>query len=104
MEETPGHTHTALCYGTWELTCELTEHTHTDECREAEIPLPDEEPAYICNAEEHIHDADSCYTDGELTCQVEEHIHTEECLKPEDLPENEHSAVYGSISELPPRK
>lgn len=25
-----GHTHTALCYGTWELTCGLEEHTHTE--------------------------------------------------------------------------
>lgn len=26
------HTHTALCYGTWELTCGMEEHTHTLEC------------------------------------------------------------------------
>lgn len=26
------HEHTALCYGTWELTCGLQEHTHTEAC------------------------------------------------------------------------
>ena len=26
------HIHTALCYGTWELTCGLEEHVHTTEC------------------------------------------------------------------------
>ena len=26
------HSHTALCYGTWELTCGLEEHVHTIEC------------------------------------------------------------------------
>ena len=26
------HVHTALCYGTWELTCGLEEHIHTAEC------------------------------------------------------------------------
>ena len=26
------HSHTALCYGTWELTCGLEEHIHTAEC------------------------------------------------------------------------
>ncbi len=33
-EETPGHTHTALCYGTWELICGKEEHTHTEVCRQ----------------------------------------------------------------------
>ncbi len=26
------HQHTALCYGTWKLTCGLEEHTHTSDC------------------------------------------------------------------------
>ena len=28
----PDHVHTALCYGTWELTCGMEEHTHTESC------------------------------------------------------------------------
>ena len=32
LEENENHTHTALCYGTWELTCELQEHTHDLAC------------------------------------------------------------------------
>lgn len=28
--------HTALCYGTWELTCDMEEHTHTEACIAAE--------------------------------------------------------------------
>ena len=26
------HSHTALCYGTWELSCGLEEHTHSEKC------------------------------------------------------------------------
>lgn len=32
VEETPGHQHTERCYGTWELTCGMTEHIHDEEC------------------------------------------------------------------------
>ena len=32
----PDHVHTALCYGTWELTCGMEEHTHSEECQGAE--------------------------------------------------------------------
>ena len=32
----PGHVHTAICYGTWELTCGMEEHTHSEECQGAE--------------------------------------------------------------------
>lgn len=32
LEESEGHRHSGLCYGTWELTCDLEEHTHTDAC------------------------------------------------------------------------
>lgn len=36
LPEDEKHTHTALCYGTWELTCDMEEHTHTAECSTAE--------------------------------------------------------------------
>lgn len=32
LPEDENHTHTALCYGTWELTCGMEEHTHTSAC------------------------------------------------------------------------
>ena len=32
LPEDEKHTHTALCYGTWELTCDMEEHTHTEAC------------------------------------------------------------------------
>lgn len=32
LPEDENHTHGPLCYGTWELTCGLEEHTHTAEC------------------------------------------------------------------------
>lgn len=32
QEESGGHHHGSRCYGTWELTCNLEEHTHSPEC------------------------------------------------------------------------
>ena len=32
LEESAGHQHSPLCYGTWELVCGLEEHTHTLAC------------------------------------------------------------------------
>ena len=32
LEESAGHQHSPLCYGTWELNCGLEEHTHTLAC------------------------------------------------------------------------
>ena len=32
LEESQGHRHTELCYGTWLLVCEQPEHTHTAAC------------------------------------------------------------------------
>ena len=32
LPEDENHTHSALCYGTWVLTCELEEHIHTEDC------------------------------------------------------------------------
>lgn len=34
----PEHIHTDLCYGTWELTCGMEEHTHSDSCFQSEAP------------------------------------------------------------------
>ena len=33
LPEDENHTHTALCYGIWELTCGMEEHTHSEECQ-----------------------------------------------------------------------
>ena len=33
LSEGSGHTHGPLCYGTWELTCGMEEHTHSLECQ-----------------------------------------------------------------------
>lgn len=32
LEETEGHRHGPMCYGVWELTCGLEEHTHSEDC------------------------------------------------------------------------
>ena len=32
LPEDENHTHTALCYGTWELVCDKEEHTHDENC------------------------------------------------------------------------
>lgn len=36
LPEDENHTHSALCYGTWELSCGLEEHTHSEKCIAAE--------------------------------------------------------------------
>lgn len=45
IEESTGHQHSALCYGTWELTCGMEEHVHSETCMPAgtedEIPTED---------------------------------------------------------------
>lgn len=33
LAEDENHTHSALCYGTWELTCGMEEHTHDEACQ-----------------------------------------------------------------------
>lgn len=46
----PDHEHTALCYGTWVLTCDKPEHTHTDACyaaQDEDEPAADEETEEI---------------------------------------------------------
>ncbi|MGN0974363.1 MAG: SpaA isopeptide-forming pilin-related protein [Gemmiger sp.] len=35
LPEDENHTHGPMCYGTWELTCGMEEHTHTGECQPA---------------------------------------------------------------------
>lgn len=45
-EQTEAHTHTAMCYGTWELVCGLSEHTHSEECQPAS-ELTEEEQAQV---------------------------------------------------------
>ena len=41
----PEHVHSPLCYGSWVLTCELEEHTHTEECGgESSATEPEETP------------------------------------------------------------
>lgn len=32
IEESAGHQHSALCYGTWKLTCGMEEHIHSETC------------------------------------------------------------------------
>lgn len=44
MEESEGHRHGTLCYGTWILTCHLEEHVHDSSCF-AETALEETEPA-----------------------------------------------------------
>ncbi len=87
------------------LDCELTEHTHTEECYMTEMVTP--EPQIVCGLEEeeaHTHDEscygestvvcgleeqdahthdENCYIDGELVCETDEtegHVHIEDCF------------------------
>ena len=36
-----GHVHTDMCYGTWELTCGMEEHSHSEECQGTDTPAED---------------------------------------------------------------
>ena len=36
LPEDENHTHSALCYGTWKLSCGIEEHTHSEKCIAAE--------------------------------------------------------------------
>ena len=78
LPEDETHTHTALCYGTWKLTCGMEEHTHSEACTATEP----EEPVF-CGKEPHTH-GDTCWNEqGELTCTLEEHTHSEACTATE---------------------
>ena len=79
-EENPGHQHGQRCYGTWELTCGLEEHTHTAECQPGETE-PTEEIVYTCGKEEHTHGEECRDEDGNLICEKEEHTHSEACTQ-----------------------
>ena len=39
LPEDENHTHGPLCYGNWELTCGMEEHTHSEECQGTEEAL-----------------------------------------------------------------
>ena len=39
LPEDENHTHGPLCYGNWELTCGMEEHTHSEECQSTEEAL-----------------------------------------------------------------
>lgn len=54
LPEDEKHTHTALCYGTWELTCDMEEHTHTAECSTAEETETTEETEETTEPEEEM--------------------------------------------------
>ena len=54
LPEDEKHTHTALCYGTWELTCDMEEHTHTEECSAAEETEATEETEETTEPEEEM--------------------------------------------------
>lgn len=94
LPEDENHTHTALCYGTWELTCGLEEHTHSEACQPAE---PEQEPVYNCGKEAHTH-SETCYDEvGALICGLEEHTHSEAC-QPAELTEEEQAQVEEVIA------
>lgn len=66
------HEHGPRCYGSWELICQLAEHTHDETCSPSHI-------TYLCGKVQHLHDA-SCQNEaGELICGKEEHEHTLLC-------------------------
>ena len=77
LPEDEKHTHTALCYGTWELTCDMEEHTHTEECSTAEETEATEETEETESAE------------PETVEEIEEFEETIE--EPEEEPEPEPS-------------
>ena len=54
LPEDEKHTHTALCYGTWELTCDMEEHTHTAECSTEEETEATEEAEETTEPEEEM--------------------------------------------------
>lgn len=54
LPEDEKHTHTALCYGTWELTCDMEEHTHMEECSTAEETEATEETEEATEPEEEM--------------------------------------------------
>lgn len=86
LEETSGHHHGQRCYGTWELTCGMDEHTHSSECQHPETEPTEsagstEEIVYFCDKTEHFHSEFCLNENGNLTCGLEEHTHGEACTQ-----------------------
>ena len=86
LEETSGHHHGQRCYGTWELTCGMDEHTHSLECQHPETEPTGsaeltEEIVYFCDKTEHFHSEFCLNENGNLTCGLEEHVHGEACTQ-----------------------
>ena len=74
LEESAGHQHSPLCYGTWELTCGLEEHTHSEACTPEEA-----EDVAFCGKEPHAHETECWDAVGNLICALEEHAHSLAC-------------------------
>lgn len=70
--ESEEHTHTALCYGQWELTCEQEEHTHTETCWE--------EQAAETTAQEEIVSETAEVQDAALLAEIPEEYIVEPTL------------------------
>jgi len=97
------HAHAETCYAEdGSISCEFTEHTHTEECLVAPEATaePTPAPVYYCSSEEHAH-TEACYAeDGSIVCEFAEHTHTEECLAaPEATVEPTPAPVYYCGSE-----
>ena len=84
LEESAGHQHTPLCYGHWELTCGLEEHTHTDAC----FPKP--------ALDEQTIEA-SLYTDGSYSQKLEGEARI---LLSGQLPEDAEAKAYPVLVEI----
>lgn len=94
LPEDESHTHGPLCYGTWELTCGLEAHTHSESCQsalaeeeqteEATEPAAETEP--IAETTAPVADA----TVPEETENVEESV-------PDLLSDQEQQAVYDAF-------
>ena len=66
------------------LSCNLEEHTHTDDCYSLVLTCGEAE------SEEHAH-GDSCY-EQVLTCSKPEHVHSSSCYPPEPVETSEPSS------------
>ncbi len=79
-------------------TCNIAEHTHTDECFGYAYVLSCIEQTQVENNNIYIHThSDKCYADGKLVCtmrELSEHIHTDDCYALDDDLQN-YVAVCG---------
>ena len=76
----PLHVHTALCFGTWELTCTIPEHSHNDLClASVEDEINKDDTSALCGMITHTH-TDACYDAGGIQiCGIPEHTHNDTC-------------------------